>query len=1163
MKSKLDELASAARIHLPNNEDALKALRGPPSKLVAAERVLEEVSSVQADVDAHWKGLTYHRGQVELLLFDANRLRAESDSAYVKAGLDSERLQQCRKYREDMKALARGIEEVEWEANRRVSSHTVDGEHGSVLAVYIHSLLSLREERLAQMDGLLGEAQDTLDAVRFRSSRASTGKLVPSGPSAVGRPTPSRSLMSLASTPAQGSSSQRYQELQDQSLASPSPAGGGKEGVAATKARLLSLFPAASADVVHKLPEHKFPAVPSAARPGPHTVQAQRIAEEAVLKSLSTVATGPVVAVPAPAFVPASGPGGSATVGAPVGVAGAGAGPASTASFTPPVALGGASGGGGGAATGGLASAPFSFAASMPPKPGSGGTSTSGGGASGTAGSSGSSGSSGSVSRQQSKRTATSQEGTAGSAAATEPAVPTASGAGGSAATPPAFSFGGGGGGGLSFGLGVPKATATATPSGDAPSASSGAPTTLGSAATSVAAPVSSTTSAASATTSPVLTRGLTSLPSMASLSVGLPATSGTATSAADSAATASSVGASPPAVALGSVFTTAGTSTPTQAAATDSSTVTSSAAAPAAVTPATATATAAPAVSSPGAGTSGGVSSDELHIAQLKAFYTKLKPENVPKAEEHFKKYKVGIWAALHKRYGDATLEFTKDLVFPPGVSAVSTPKPAPSAAAATAGVAAPIAATSVPSAAGVATAAPASAAPVVAPVVSAPLAPTSLSSVFGASSLTAPTTAASTAAAPFSTGGLFSSLGLGGTSTSSAATATPSASAPAPFSFGSSVFGSAAAGPTATASSPAPSGELTQAERDAHVHQLSLFYAQYNAKNTNKAGQFFEKYGTRIWESLEAKPEYKGKTAPFTQSLRFPAAGPATGPAPGAGALAPSSTLSPFGAAPAGASSARSIFGSAMAASSLPSTGLGFGASGGTGGLFGGAAPSAPAPALGAPAGGLTVEQAHVEQLRQFFSGQPDKVNNAQALFSKYGTRIWEQLEKKYPGRTAAHTQALATRLASMGGGAPAPAASSSVFGAAAAPSAVFGAGPTVFGAPAAAPSAPAATFGSNFGTQWSAPPAPGFGAAAPGASSIFGAAAATAAPPASTIQFGGGGGGAPFGSTFGSPPAPGGMFASGPPSFATQPAAGGAPGGGLFGSGGVFASRNPWAK
>ncbi len=168
----------------------------------------------------------------------------------------------------DPQALARGIEEVEWEANRRVSSHTVDGEHGSVLAVYIHSLLSLREERLAQMDGQLGEAQDTLDAVRFRSSRASTGKLVPSGPSAVGRPTPSRSLMSLASTPAQGSSSQRYQELQDQSLASPSPAGGGKEGVAATKARLLSLFPAASADVVHKLPEHKFPAVPSATRPG-------------------------------------------------------------------------------------------------------------------------------------------------------------------------------------------------------------------------------------------------------------------------------------------------------------------------------------------------------------------------------------------------------------------------------------------------------------------------------------------------------------------------------------------------------------------------------------------------------------------------------------------------------------------------------------------------------------------------------------------------------------------------------------------------------------------------------------------------------------------------------------------------------------------------------
>jgi hypothetical protein len=44
---------------------------------------------------------------VELLLFDANRLRAESDSAYVKAGLDSERLQQCRKYREDMKVGAR------------------------------------------------------------------------------------------------------------------------------------------------------------------------------------------------------------------------------------------------------------------------------------------------------------------------------------------------------------------------------------------------------------------------------------------------------------------------------------------------------------------------------------------------------------------------------------------------------------------------------------------------------------------------------------------------------------------------------------------------------------------------------------------------------------------------------------------------------------------------------------------------------------------------------------------------------------------------------------------------------------------------------------------------------------------------------------------------
>jgi hypothetical protein len=42
---------------------------------------------------------------------------------------------------------------------------------------------------------------------------------------------------------------------------------------------------------------------------------------------------------------------------------------------------------------------------------------------------------------------------------------------------------------------------------------------------------------------------------------------------------------------------------------------------------------------------------------------------------------------------------------------------------------------------------------------------------------------------------------------------------------------------------------------------------------------------------------------------------------------------------------------------------------------------------------------EQAHVAQLKEFFMsvGKADNASNAEGLFKKYSTRIWEQLEKK----------------------------------------------------------------------------------------------------------------------------------------------------------------------
>jgi hypothetical protein len=47
------------------------------------------------------------------------------------------------------------------------------------------------------------------------------------------------------------------------------------------------------------------------------------------------------------------------------------------------------------------------------------------------------------------------------------------------------------------------------------------------------------------------------------------------------------------------------------------------------------------------------------------------------------------------------------------------------------------------------------------------------------------------------------------------------------------------------------------------------------------------------------------------------------------------------------------------------------------------------------------------HIIALRMFFQeNRPDNVGRVPELFAKNGHRLWEALEKKYPGRTAKYT-------------------------------------------------------------------------------------------------------------------------------------------------------------
>ena len=58
--------------------------------------------------------------------------------------------------------------------------------------------------------------------------------------------------------------------------------------------------------------------------------------------------------------------------------------------------------------------------------------------------------------------------------------------------------------------------------------------------------------------------------------------------------------------------------------------------------------------------------------------------------------------------------------------------------------------------------------------------------------------------------------------------------------------------------------------------------------------------------------------------------------------------------------------------------------------------------------PEAGLSVDELHVERLRQFFAAhRPDNASRAPELYAKLGKQIWAGLELKYPGTTAQFTQ------------------------------------------------------------------------------------------------------------------------------------------------------------
>jgi O6-methylguanine-DNA--protein-cysteine methyltransferase len=51
---------------------------------------------------------------------------------------------------------------------------------------------------------------------------------------------------------------------------------------------------------------------------------------------------------------------------------------------------------------------------------------------------------------------------------------------------------------------------------------------------------------------------------------------------------------------------------------------------------------------------------------------------------------------------------------------------------------------------------------------------------------------------------------------------------------------------------------------------------------------------------------------------------------------------------------------------------------------------------------------DEEHIARLRDFFSDhRPDSVDQAQALFKKLREKIWEELEKRYTGKTAKYTE------------------------------------------------------------------------------------------------------------------------------------------------------------
>jgi hypothetical protein len=58
-----------------------------------------------------------------------------------------------------------------------------------------------------------------------------------------------------------------------------------------------------------------------------------------------------------------------------------------------------------------------------------------------------------------------------------------------------------------------------------------------------------------------------------------------------------------------------------------------------------------------------------------------------------------------------------------------------------------------------------------------------------------------------------------------------------------------------------------LSNAERDAHIHRLEMFYQLHNPAKVNTVRTLFNDKGPVIWAMLERKAEYKGKVAPFLQ--------------------------------------------------------------------------------------------------------------------------------------------------------------------------------------------------------------------------------------------------------------------------------------------------------